>query len=479
MAGRKIDPQSRWQYNARDCAATIGAFNVLTPLMDDHQRALYRAEIALEGVCMAVQARGVKVDTKIRRKVLAALQNQFDAKVKELEEVSGVAVNPNSSDQVRELFYGKLGLKETKNKDGRISVDREVMERVAKERIELAVPQPRGKKAEHLHHCANLAKLVLAARGLSKDRGMVKSPLDDGRIRTSLNVGATESFRFSASKTCFGRGANLQQVKHDIREMMVADDGMTMVYADQDRAESTAVAYLSGDPAYIAAHQAHDTHVEVAKLIWPSEPWSGDDEGDGKLAREPNFIRFFSRRDMSKRTQHALNYYPPGPLSKFKLKGPGPHHTLSRELQIEKKQAYTITCQYFEAFPGIQDWQQEAIDSVISKRRVYYPGGFYRDLFGRSRDGSTQREAISSIPQFVVAWTNHLVMTRLWELFDEPGVFEMLLHTHDAVLFQCDAWESWRGPVEEHTIVEWPGKDGTTFTIPWSYGTGANWKEAS
>jgi len=475
---KKINARERWIYNARDCAATIGAFNVLLPMADQHQLNLYRAGMALEAATFAIQQRGIKVDLNIRKAVLKELEVEFAGKVKEMEEIAGNPVNPNSPDQIRKLFYDTLGLKEMKNKDGAVSVDRSVLERIEKGRVDLAVPVARGTKTQHVELCASLARLILEARGIAKDKGMVKSKLDDGRIRTSLNVGATESFRFSASKTCFGRGANLQQVRHKIRRMMIADPGLDMVYADQDRAESTAVAYLSGDPAYIKAHQAHDTHVEVAKLIWPDEPWPGDDKGDLALASEPNFIRFFSRRDMSKRTQHALNYYPPGPLAKYKLKGKGPHHTLARELQIPKAQAYDIVNMYFRSFKGIQDWQQEVIDAAKKTRRVYYPGGYYRDLFGRSREDKTHREAISSIPQFIIAWTNHAVMVRLWKEFDKRGEFEMLLHTHDAVLFQCKDWEMWKPKVEPLTAVKWPGKN-EPFTIAWSFDVGTNWEEAS
>ena len=475
---KRINAKERWIYNARDCSATIGAFSHLYPIMDDQQKTLYRAGMALEAATLAIQTRGIKVDVAARKEVLKELEAEYALKVLKLQEAAGVEVNPNSPPQVQKLFYDTMGLKETKNKDGKVSVDREVLERISKEKIDPAETLPRGTKAGHLRKCAELAKLILEARGTSKDKGMVKSQLDSGRIRTSLNVGATESFRFSASKTCFNRGANLQQVRHEIRRMMIADDGMTMVYGDQDRAESTVVAHLSGDKDYVNAHRARDTHVEVAKLIWPDEPWTGNDASDNSLARKPNFIRFYSRRDMSKRTQHALNYYPPGPLHLYRLKGPGPHHTLSRLLQIEKKTAYEITNQYFTAFPGIQDWQHEVIEEAKAKRRVYYPGGFYRDLFGKRNDGATHREAISSIPQFVVAWTNHYVMTKLWELYDERGIFEMLNHTHDAVLFQVHDWEKWKPIVESAVRVEWPGKDGP-FVINWSFNAGQNWLEAS
>jgi DNA polymerase I-like protein with 3'-5' exonuclease and polymerase domains len=481
MAGKKINAEARWRYNALDCAATIGAYNVLKPLLNEQAERVYRAQMALEACTLAIQSRGIKIDVPGRKAVLKVLKEQFTAKVDQITAAAGEPVNPNSPKQVQKLFYGKLGLKETKNKDGRISVDESVLTRIARKRIALAVPVERGKKDEHLEHCADLASLILEARGIQKDTGMVKAKLEGGRMRTSINVAATESFRFSASKTHFQTGANLQQVKKVLRSMFIADPGMDFVQGDQDRAESNVVAYVSGDPAYIAAHQAHDTHVAVAKLIWPEAGWAGEDAADLALAEQPNFIRFFSRRDMSKRVQHALNYYPPGDLSKLTLKGKGPQHTLARLLGITVAEAYEIVNLYFLQFPGIQEWQNEVIEAVQTYQRVYYPGDFYRDFFGRPYDPATHREAISSIPQAVIGWNNHIVMYRLWAQLEEEGAFEVLMHNHDAVILQCTAgeWNSvWFPKVEPLTRIEWPGKVGT-FVVPWTWNVGRNWKEVS
>lgn len=476
MAGKRINAESRWRYNARDCAATVGLFRVLSPYLNEQTERVYRAEMALEACCLAVQSKGIRIDVKARDRLLGALRGEFATKCTELNDTVGEPVNPNSPMQVQALFYGRLGLTETRNKDGKVSVDQSILERIVKGRIAPAEPLPRGEKKPHLEYCGKLAQLVLEARSVNKEMGLVKAPLDGGRMRTSINVGATESFRFSASKTNFGRGANLQQVKHVLREMFIPDPGMEIVYGDQDRAESTVVANISGDPNYIAAHRAHDTHVEVAKLIWPHAGWIGDDKSDLHLAEEPNFIRFYSRRDMSKRTQHALNYYPP-PEKWTEKKGP--QHTLARMLGITVKDAYAIARQYFEAFPGIREWQRGVIEQVRKYQRIYYPGDFYRDFFGRPWDEATHREAISSIPQAVVAWTNHIVMFRLWEQLERADKFEVLMHNHDAVLLQCVDFEWWRPFVDRLTVVEWPDGRGSTFSVPWSWKAGPNWKAVS
>lgn len=467
----KMDAHSRWVYNARDCAATIGAWNVLSAKLNDATRTVYKAQMALEACTLAIQCRGIKIDLKARERVKGVLNEQLKAKKQELDAYVGHPLNPNSPDQVRAYFYGEMDMKEMKNKDGRVSVDQSILERIKKGNVKF------NGKVKPKETCANTAKLILDARSVQKDLGMVKAKLDKGRMRCSLNVGATESFRFSSSKTNFGTGANLQQVKHVLREMFIPDDGMLFGYGDQDRAESTVVAHLSGDEGYVNAHRASDTHVEVAKLIWPDAGWTGDDELDLELAEQPNFIRFYSRRDMSKRTQHALNYYPtPCGIDEYEAKGPkaaGPHRTLARLLGIKQAEAHNIALSYFRAFPGIRAWQESVIEQVKRYRRIYFPGGSYRDFFGRPWDAATHREAISCIPQFVVAWTNHIAMYRLWSQVEVPGEFEVLMHNHDAIVFQCDDWDKWKGRVAEATHIEWP------FVINWSWAVGRNWKEVS
>ena len=70
------------------------------------------------------------------------------------------------------------------------------------------------------------------------------------------------------------------------------------------------------------------------------------------------------------------------------------------------------------------------------------------------------------------------MMFRLWEQLETPGEFELLIHTHDALLMQCDDWEKWWPRVEPLTVVEWEGPYDT-FSVPWSWDVGANWREVS
>ena len=465
----KIDAEARWHYNALDVAATIGAYRALQPLLDKSSGMVYRAQMALEACCLAVQSRGIKVDLNARKRLKLDMNAELEGIKIKLAQIAAGPVNPNSSPQTKELFYDLLQLKPQRSKStGKVGVDGAILERIAKGTVPLAVKLERGGKPLRLDRAARLAQLFLKYREIKKDLSMIEAKLDHGRIRTSYGVGGTKSFRFSASKTCFNTGANLQQLKKELRIMLVPDEGMDILQGDQDRAESYVVAYRSGDENYIKAHNEGDTHLEVAKLIWRDQPWTGVFTEDLALATRPKFIGRFSMRDMSKRVQHASNYM-------------APPHTLSRLLSIKLKEAREIQEAYFAAFPGIKEWQQEVIEEVKRYKSIRYPGGFRREFFGRTWEESVHREAISSIPQAVIGWNNHIAFFRMWKELEEPGEFEVLHHNHDAVIVQCreGTWETkWKSEVEKLTKIHWPGKY-EDFIVPWTWDLGKNWKEAS
>src|SRR5690606_38804236 len=92
-------------------------------------------------------------------------------------------------------------------------------------------------------------------------------------------------------------------------------------------------------------------------------------------------------------------------------------------------------------------------------------------------DEGTWREAISSIPQATIAWTNHIVFFRLYYELDGPD-FQVLMHGHDSVLAQVreDKVQEYRERSDALSRVEWPIED-RTLVVPWDVEVGYNWQE--
>lgn len=488
---------NRWEYNALDCAATLQAHNVLAGYREREPaiELAYQSEMALLPAAMAISWRGILVDREAARAKLLLLDRGIRIKETLLGREAGHAVNPRSPDQVKGLLYDELEMKPQLNKDHKISTDMQVLERFAKRAVPVnnrSLPRAEVSRRKDVAACA--ASLIIGTREWSKLRGVVKSKQDDGRMRSTITVGAAETFRFSSTKNPFGRGTNLQNQTPALKSMYIPDPGFDMWQWDQKQAESRIVAFMSGDPGYIKAHQSLDTHTYVARLVWPEFDWAPEGapcsncggEGchacgntgmeDSRQARIKGFYRHFSRRDLSKRVQHGSNYG-------------GTEHMLARILHIPLSEAREIQGRYFNAFPGVVEFKRTYAQLVRREGRIVYPGGYVRQFHGRPWDLKTQRDAIASVAQSMCAWTTHIVMKRLWERFDGTFLagddgpdFQLLMHTHDGLLAQVrhGLMPGYEAAIAKAGMMDviWTTPAGVEFIIPWDLeGPGANWKE--
>ena len=193
---------------------------------------------------MALMTRGVLVDLAMRDRVRDAYALDLEGVEADLNTKTGAfpgwskPLNPRSHPQVKSFFYDTLGVPEIyKHVPGRgdvLTCDRSALEQIAKDNKDT---KP-------------FIDLIFQARDLTKKRSVLKSGVDpDGRMRTSVNVAATETGRWSNSTNVFGGGTNLQNITDLMRRIFIPNPRFKMVYSDLDRAESLCVAYLAQDDA--------------------------------------------------------------------------------------------------------------------------------------------------------------------------------------------------------------------------------------
>lgn len=459
---------SRWPYNAKDCIATSYVDSEIKPHLNENTRRAYEAEMGLQGVCLVVQLRGLRIDDAARKELLREFDREIKEQGKVVEQLAGRSLTgPKgsiSATKMRTWLYGELGFRPQKVK-GKVSTDGSVLNRFAKRTVALASDDlTRAEKKANKDVAAEVCQAALKLRDISTQRGHVAAPTEHGRHRFTLNVGGTESFRLSSHKSHSGKGINGQNVDKRHRRIYIADPGYTLGQGDQERAESFVVAFASGDDRYIKAHLDGNTHVTVARLIWPGLDWTGDPEKDKSVAKQLVPGTHHTFYDIAKRTQHGLNY----------MLTP---HGLSRNAGVPLVEAERIYETYFDAFPGIALWHSDVIADVKSRGRLVYPGGYERQFFGARNDKGTWREAISSIPQSVIAWNNHIVFSRMFYQLDGPDLM-VLNHTHDGVLFQVPTpkLDEMKPKVAALTEVQWPMKGGI-MVVPWEFNYGNNWGE--
>ncbi len=440
------------------------------PYLTDETKLIYEAEMGLQGVALGVQMRGILVDRKARDAMILTMRKECKIWAAEMEEWAGHSlVGPKGSVSAQRLadYLYKTCLLKPQYHDGKITTNVEALQRIVKGNVP-STADTREQRKSCVEYAQAVVERVLRIRDQSKQCSLLATGLENNRMRCTYVVGGTESFRFSSSGTHTGRGTNLQNIDKRLRHVFIPDPGFTMVQMDQERAESMVVAYVAQDEAYIEAHLKGNTHVTVARLLWPDEEWNGQDVHDRALAEKK--IGRHTMYKTSKSFQHGLNFIgtPRGLAGKMGLK----------VLQCEE--AYK---RYFDAFPGILAWHIKVIEELKRTGMIHYPGGYSREFFGRLNDPGTHREAVSSIPQSIIAWTNHIVWSRMYKQLDGPDL-QVLGHGHDSVLFQVKTVTGgvdWRGryePLNTLTHVPWT-IHGREMVIPWEIKTGRNWAKVS
>ena len=171
--------------------------------------------------------------------------------VQRFERVYEKTFNPNSTAQLRDLFFSILNLKPTKKTDtGAWSVDKEVL--------------------TNLNH--PLSEAILELREKTKMAGTyisnIKNGVDkDGRLRSGFNIHGTTSGRLSSSGNL--NYQNIPRDNKDIKKLFKARPGYKIIQCDLGTAEVYYAAMLSGDKFLQKAFiDKLDFHSYVAKQMF-------------------------------------------------------------------------------------------------------------------------------------------------------------------------------------------------------------------
>jgi DNA polymerase I-like protein with 3'-5' exonuclease and polymerase domains len=250
-------------YACKDGDATFQLYNKFKPIVEKSAEftKLYR-EILLPGTytLKKLERNGGPVDVEF----VDWLSNQYKIDVEEcLEEIScneavlrferihQKSFNPNSTAQLRELFFNILNIKPTKKTEtGAWSVDKEVLK-------EMGHP---------------LSEAVLELREKSKMAGTyilnIKNGVDfDGRLRSGFNIHGTTSGRLSSSGNL--NYQNIPRDNKDIKKLFRARPGYRIVQCDLGTAEVYYAAVLAGDKFLMQAFiDKLDFHSYVAKQMF-------------------------------------------------------------------------------------------------------------------------------------------------------------------------------------------------------------------
>jgi DNA polymerase-1 len=296
-----------------------------------------RIERPLIPVLARMEDAGVRIDVGFLEELGKELGDECRRLEAEIHAQAGEAFNVNSTPQLRQVLFDKLGLTPVKKTKTGASTDADSLQKMA-----LVNEHP-------------ILEALLRYREVEKLRGTYADALPplvraDGRIHATFNQVATTTGRISSE------APNLQNVPvrtssgRELRRAFIADEGCGLLTADYSQIELRVMAHLAEDPGLIEAFErGADIHTTTAARVFGVAEKKVDD---------------FQRR-FAKVVNYGLAYGMEA-------------YGLAQRLDIATEQAREILDAYFVAFPNIAAYMRETVREARAT-------GYTTTLFGRRR----------------------------------------------------------------------------------------------
>ena len=441
---RDLSPTEVYEYACEDADITLQLKEKLEPELkkQDCERLFYDIEMPLMPVLAEMEMNGVCLDTDSLAQTSRELNERMNEIEKRIYEQAGQSFNIASPKQVGEILFDKLRIveKAKKTKTGQYVTSEEVLQQL---------------KNKH-----TIVADILEHRGLKKLIGTYIDALPKlinprtGHIHTSFNQTITATGRLSSSDP------NLQNIPirgedgKEIRKAFVAEPGCLFFSADYSQIELRVMAHLSGDKEMIRVfREGKDLHAATASTIYkkPIEEVSRDERTKSKRA---NFGSIYG-------------------ITVFGL---------AERLDISRDEAKQLIDGFFETFPQVYDYMEQAKETA---RRQ----GFVTTLFGRRRyladinshnatvRGFAERNAINAPIQGTAADIIKVAMIRIHQRFKTENIkSKMILQVHDELNFSVFPDE--RERVERIVAEEMQNSYQLQVPLIADYAFGNNWLEA-
>ena len=441
---RDLSPTLVYEYACEDADVTLRLKNQLEKELKQYgcEDLFYNIEMPLMPVLAEMEMNGVCLDTESLMETSKVLTSRMQEIEQHIYEQAGEVFNIASPKQVGEILFGKLKIvdKPKKTKTGQYVTSEEVL--------------------QQLRHKHPVVSDILEHRGLKKLLGTYVDSLPKlinprtGHIHTSFNQCVTATGRLSSSDP------NLQNIPvrgedgKEIRKAFVAEPGCLFFSADYSQIELRVMAHLSGDEAMMRVfREGKDLHAATAATIYK--------KSIDEVTRD--------ERSKSKRANFGIIYG----ITVFGL---------AERLDISREEAKLLIDGYFDTFPQVHDYMEQAKLKARQK-------GYVTTLFGRRRylpdinsanatvRGFAERNAINAPIQGTAADIIKVAMIRIFQRFQKEGIrSKMILQVHDELNFSVYPDE--KEQVERIVLEEMQGAFPLAVPLVADSGFGKNWLEA-
>ncbi len=351
-------------------------------------------ETPLIEILGAMEMHGVLIDATLFAGMSRLLAEKLGERRESVCRLAGEDFNLNSTPQLREILFERLGLPVLRRTKTGPSTDSGVLEQLA----------VRGHE---------LPRRILGYRKLEKLRNTYVDALpalvspETGRIHTTFNQTVAATGRLSSSDP------NLQNVPIEIRRAFVAPPGWVLLTADYSQIELRILAHLSGDSVFVNAFRGDkDIHRETAAVIFGVD----DEDVTGEM------------RDRAKTVNFATLY------------GQGAFGLASR-LGISQEEARHFIAEYFERFSGVRRFLDEQVAlarergwvATLLGRRRFVPELEARSWHARQFG---ERVAQNTPIQGTAADLIKVAMIRIAGAMGDSEWARMILQVHDELVFE-------------------------------------------
>ncbi len=427
---------------ARHALAVDRLVEPLTRALDDQSlRGLYDdVEVPLVRVLARMEHAGVGVDAGELRGLRDRLTGEVERLRQAIWDDAGVGeFNVNSTPQLREILFDKLGLAPQKKTKTGYSTDASSLEKLAGQHPVV----------DHLLAYREVEKL----RSTYGD-GLLAEVAPDGRIHATFNQTVARTGRLSSDQPNLHNIPVRSDVGREFRRAFVPAPGCELLVADYNQIELRCIAHLAEDPGLVESFRAgRDIHTETASRVFAVEP------GDVTI----------EQRSKAKMVSYGLAYGMEA-------------YGLGQRLNIPTEEAAVILEAYFTAFPAVRDY----MDRTVAEARQR---GYTETLFGRRRQipelsspnyrirQAGERQAMNAGIQGLAADIFKVALVRIEVALEDAGMDSVLiLQVHDEVLLDVPPAE--HDPAAKLVVEAMSGAVELSVPLEVNLSFGKTWADA-
>ena len=389
-----------------DAAGSAEALWLLRPVLEETLRkegmeSLYREiEFPLCSVLYHMECRGIAIDAQQLQQFGQMLTQRISDCETLIYGYSEEPFNINSTKQLGELLFDKLGLPPVKKTKTGYSTNADVLEKL---------------KGKHPIIPAIMDYRMLTKLKSTYAEGLMKCLCEDGRIRTTFQNLVTATGRLSSTEP------NLQNIPvrtdlgAEIRKMFVPKEGHVLVDADYSQIELRVLAHIADDTIMQRAFiDGEDVHTVTASQVF------------GVPVEEVTSLQ--------RRHAKAVNFGIVYGISEF---------SLAEDIGVSRWEAKEYIDSYLATYPGVRAYMKQVVADAREK-------GFTQTIYGRKRyipeltssnfnvRSGAERIALNTPIQGTAADIMKLAMIRVENALREhyPQA-KLLLQVHDELIVEC------------------------------------------